>query len=73
MIESEQFNFVNNFSEANQELLAELEFEAQKGNMQDAIVLAVDIRENEKKIVHHGRRADSIVKSMMEQYHYRSH
>lgn len=59
-------NFVNNFAEANSELLEELRIEAQKGNVQDVLLIASDIKANEEKIAHHGRRADSIVKSMLQ-------
>jgi signal transduction histidine kinase len=59
-------NFVNNFSEANKELIEELQAEAQNGHVQEVMLLAADIKANEEKITQHGRRADSIVKSMME-------
>lgn len=59
-------NFVNNFSEVNTELIEELEQEIEKGNLEEAKALAKDIRENEQKISHHGKRADSIVKGMLQ-------
>jgi signal transduction histidine kinase len=59
-------NFVNNFSEVNTELIDELEEEINKGNLEEAKTLAKDIRENEQKINHHGKRADSIVKGMLQ-------
>jgi two-component system NtrC family sensor kinase len=59
-------NFVNNFSELNTELLAELEEEIRKGNFDEVKLLAHDIRENEAKINHHGKRADAIVKGMLQ-------
>ncbi len=59
-------NFVNNFSEVNQELLSELKEELEKGNMQDAKALALDVFDNEQKILYHGKRADAIVKSMLQ-------
>ncbi|MBK7028022.1 MAG: tetratricopeptide repeat protein [Bacteroidales bacterium] len=59
-------NFVNNFSEVNAELLDEMQQEMEKGNITEAIEIAADIRENEKKINHHGKRADSIVKGMLQ-------
>jgi two-component system, NtrC family, sensor kinase len=58
-------NFVNNFSELNQELAEELETEVEKGNIEEVKALAKDIKENEAKIHHHGKRADSIVKGML--------
>jgi C4-dicarboxylate-specific signal transduction histidine kinase len=59
-------NFVNNFSDVNQELIDEMQQEMDKGNLNDAKVIANDIRENERKINHHGRRADAIVKGMLQ-------
>jgi signal transduction histidine kinase len=59
-------NFVNNFSEVNSELIDELEHEAGKGNLQEVRAIAKDIKENERKIVHHGKRADAIVKGMLQ-------
>jgi len=58
-------NFVNNFSEINSELVDELHDELKKGDMQSANEIARNIKENEEKIVFHGKRADSIVKSML--------
>jgi signal transduction histidine kinase len=59
-------NFVNNFSEVNKEMLEELETEIKKGNTEDALALTADIIQNEEKISQHGKRADSIVKGMLE-------
>jgi signal transduction histidine kinase len=59
-------NFVNNFSEVNTELIAELEQEANKGNIDEVKAIANDIKENEQKINHHGKRADAIVKGMLQ-------
>jgi signal transduction histidine kinase len=59
-------NFVNNFSEVNKELLVELKDEMVKGNMEDAKALADDVIENSEKINHHGKRADGIVKGMLQ-------
>ena len=59
-------NFVNNFSEINAELIDELGKEIDKGNITDVKSIAKDIKENEQKIVHHGRRADAIVKGMLQ-------
>jgi len=63
-------NFVNNFSEVNTELVDELRQAIDKGDMTEARELANDIKENEQKIVYHGKRADVIVKSML--HHSRS-
>jgi two-component system NtrC family sensor kinase len=59
-------NFVNNFSELNGELLAEMKEEMEKGNMDDVKAIADDVIENQKKINHHGKRADGIVKGMLQ-------
>ena len=59
-------NFVNNFSELNQELIAELDVELEKGNKREARILAINLKENEQKISHHGKRAEAIVKGMLE-------
>ncbi len=59
-------NFINNFSEVNKELIEELEQEAIKGNIEEVRALATDLRENEQKINHHGKRADAIVKGMLQ-------
>jgi signal transduction histidine kinase len=59
-------NFVNNFSEVNAELLEEMKDELHKGKIDDALALANDAIENQKKINQHGKRADSIVKGMLQ-------
>ena len=59
-------NFVNNFSEVNAELIDEMQKELALGNTEEAIALAKDIKENEEKIVYHGKRADTIVKGMLQ-------
>ncbi len=59
-------NFVNNFSEINTELIEEMKIELEAGNYEDAIAIANDISDNEQKINHHGKRADAIVKGMLQ-------
>jgi signal transduction histidine kinase len=59
-------NFVNNFSEVNSELINELVDEANKGNLDGVRCIAKDIKDNGEKITHHGSRADSIVKGMLQ-------
>jgi len=59
-------NFVNNFSEVNAELIDEMKEQLATDNKQQAIEIANDIKENEGKINYHGRRADAIVKSMLQ-------
>ncbi len=59
-------NFVNNFSEVNKELLLEMDEEIKKGNFDEVKALAKDVAENEDKIIFHGKRADGIVKGMLQ-------
>ncbi len=58
-------NFVNNFSELNEELMSELVDEVDKGNTTEVKSIAADIKQNLEKINHHGKRADAIVKGML--------
>ena len=59
-------NFVNNFSEVNSELISELVEEVDKGNTAEVKLIAADIKDNSEKINHHGKRADAIVKGMLQ-------
>jgi two-component system NtrC family sensor kinase len=59
-------NFVNNFSEVNKELLIEMNEEIEKGNYNDVKAIAKDVIDNQEKINHHGKRADAIVKGMLQ-------
>ncbi|HZY37216.1 MAG TPA: tetratricopeptide repeat-containing sensor histidine kinase [Mucilaginibacter sp.] len=59
-------NFVNNFSQVNGEMIDELETELRSGNIDEALAITADIKQNEEKISHHGKRAESIVKGMLE-------
>jgi signal transduction histidine kinase len=59
-------NFVNNFSEVSKELLVEMKDELETGNTADAKEIAADVIENLEKILHHGKRADAIVKGMLQ-------
>ncbi len=59
-------NFVNNFSEVSKELLEEMKTELDLGNSKDAVHLAEDVIQNLEKINHHGKRADAIVKGMLQ-------
>ncbi len=59
-------NFVNNFSEVNSELIAEMKDALNKGNLEEAKNIADDINDNEQKIIFHGKRADGIVKGMLQ-------
>lgn len=59
-------NFVNNFSEVSMELIEEMEEEMAKGDVEEATAIANDIKQNLEKIRHHGKRADGIVKGMLQ-------
>jgi signal transduction histidine kinase len=59
-------NFVNNFSEVNTELIEEMQEEIKKGDYEEVIAISKDIKDNQQKINHHGRRADAIVKGMLQ-------
>lgn len=59
-------NFVNNFSDVSTELLDEMIEELKKGNKDDAIAIAEDVKQNLEKILHHGKRAGDIVKGMLQ-------
>jgi signal transduction histidine kinase len=59
-------NFVNNFSEVSMELIDEMEEELGKGDVEEATAIANDIKQNLEKIIHHGKRADGIVKGMLQ-------
>ena len=59
-------NFVNNFSEINTELVSEMKGEIEKGDLEEIKAIASDIEENSKKINMHGKRADAIVKGMLQ-------
>jgi signal transduction histidine kinase len=59
-------NFVNNFSEVSGELIDEMIEELEKGEVEEAKEIAADIKLNLEKINHHGKRADAIVKGMLQ-------
>jgi len=59
-------NFVNNFSEVNSELISELKAAAENGKLDEVKSITVTLEENEAKIVSHGKRADAIVKGMLQ-------
>ena len=73
-------NFVNNFSEVSNELIDEMKDELEESSRQYAAgssqlgeeklnlakEIAGDIRQNLEKINHHGKRADAIVKGMLQ-------
>jgi two-component system, NtrC family, sensor kinase len=59
-------NFVNNFSEINNELIDEMKEGIDKGNMDEVKAIAENVKQNLEKINHHGKRADAIVKGMLQ-------
>jgi signal transduction histidine kinase/ligand-binding sensor domain-containing protein len=59
-------NFVNNFAEVSNELIDEMNEELDNGDIKEAKIIANDIKSNLDKITHHGKRADSIVKGMLQ-------
>src|SRR6185312_13378200 len=59
-------NFVNNFSEVNKEMIDEATEEIGKGNYEEVKNILSDIKDNSEKINHHGKRADAIVKGMLQ-------
>lgn len=59
-------NFVNNFSDLNKELIEELQEALESGDMEEVNELINDLKSNEEKITHHGKRAEDIVKGMLQ-------
>ena len=59
-------NFVNNFSEVSNELIVDMVDEVDKGNYDEVKAIARDVQQNLTKINHHGKRASSIIKGMLE-------
>ncbi|HTD40944.1 MAG TPA: ATP-binding protein, partial [Mucilaginibacter sp.] len=59
-------NFVNNFSDVSIELVDEMLEELDKGDKEEVIAISEDIKQNLEKIRHHGKRADGIVKGMLQ-------
>ena len=57
-------NFINNFSEINMDLIAELEEQPNKDVESEQIIKT--LKKNSEKINHHGKRVDDIVKSMLQ-------
>ncbi len=59
-------NFVNNFSEVNNDLIEELKSQKSKLKTEEQDEILNDIFQNNEKINHHGKRADAIVKGMLQ-------
>jgi len=59
-------NFVNNFSDVSVDLIEEMDEEIEQGNTKEVKSIAEDLKQNLEKIHHHGERASSIVRGMLE-------
>ncbi len=59
-------NFINNFAELSVDLVEELEQARKTGNEEEVAYLMHDLKQNSTKIGEHGKRADAIVRSMMQ-------
>ena len=59
-------NFVNNFSDVSNELIDEMNEELNNGDIEEAKAISADIKQNLEKISHHGKRAEAIVKGMLQ-------
>lgn len=59
-------NFINNFAELSVDLVEELEEARKNGDEQEIKLLMDDLKQNTSKIEQHGKRADAIVRSMMQ-------
>ncbi|MBK7426824.1 MAG: GHKL domain-containing protein [Saprospiraceae bacterium] len=59
-------NFVNNFSEVSNELIDEMNEVLDDGKIVEAKEISQDLKQNLEKINHHGKRAEAIVKGMLE-------
>lgn len=59
-------NFVNNFAEVSVEMAEELLDAIKASRMEEAVALISELMDNSAQIAKHGKRADSIVKSMMQ-------
>ncbi|MDZ7743402.1 MAG: two-component regulator propeller domain-containing protein [Bacteroidota bacterium] len=59
-------NFVNNFSEVSADIIEDLFEEIENNDSGEVKAIAADLKQNLQKITHHGHRASSIVKGMLE-------
>jgi signal transduction histidine kinase/ligand-binding sensor domain-containing protein len=59
-------NFINNFSEVSAELVDEMKVALEKDDKEEALAITTDLKDNLKKITNHGKRADAIVKGMLQ-------
>jgi C4-dicarboxylate-specific signal transduction histidine kinase len=59
-------NFVNNFSEINDELIDDLKVAVARNDQNEIDTILKNLKENESKVTHHGKRAEEIVKAMLQ-------
>lgn len=59
-------DLVNNFSEVSVEMLIEMKGELDNGNKAEAAAITEEVIQNLEKVIHHGKRADAIVKGMLQ-------
>jgi signal transduction histidine kinase len=59
-------NFINNFSEVTIEQLDDLQNAAANGQHEEVTTITSEMRSNLSKVVNHGKRADAIVKGMLQ-------
>jgi ligand-binding sensor domain-containing protein/signal transduction histidine kinase len=59
-------NFINNFSDLNTEIIEEIKTELAAGNTEEVLALSENVKQNNEKITYHGKRADAIVKGMLQ-------
>jgi signal transduction histidine kinase len=59
-------NFVNNFAEVSADLVQEMEHAIQENDTEEVGALSNDLKQNLNKIAFHGKRADAIVKGMLQ-------
>jgi len=59
-------NFINNFSEVSRELVDELKVAIEENDQEEIDYILKNLSFNTEKIDEHGKRADSIVRSMMQ-------
>ncbi len=59
-------NFVNNFAELSVDMLGELKEEIEADHKAEALSIADELVPSLQKITHHGKRADSVVRAMLQ-------
>lgn len=59
-------NFVQNFADVDAELVSEAEAALGKGDLDHAAATLAEVRENAGRVLHHARRADAIVRGLLD-------